>query len=206
MMEKLDFAEKIIGKEKYFNSAVVALVVELKNKFYILFQKRAKGVRQGGDISFPGGKVEEGETSLEASLRECYEEIGLSEDKIDIKGKLGTLIIPSGTLVEAFLGFVKMEDLNDLNINEKEVEECFLIPVDFFKTNIPRIEKLEVETKPYYEEGGTRYYFPAKELNLPEMYHLPWKSPPREVYMYIYQDRVIWGLTAEIVKEVMKYI
>ena len=206
MMEKLDFTDKIIGKEKYFNSAVLVLVVELKNKFYILFQKRAKGVRQGGDISFPGGKVEQGETSLEAALRECYEEVGLSGERIEVKGKLGTLIIPSGILVEAFLGFIKMDDLNDLNINEKEVEEWFLIPLDFFKTTVPRIEKLEVETKPYYEDNGVRYYFPAKELNLPEMYHIPWKSPPREVYMYIYQDRVIWGITAEIVKEVLKYV
>ncbi|MGL5962493.1 MAG: NUDIX domain-containing protein, partial [Cetobacterium sp.] len=90
-MKKIDFTEKIIGKEKYFNSSVVALVVEKYDNNYFLFQKRAKGIRQAGDISFPGGKVEKDETSLEAAIRECSEEIGIK--KIDIKGKIGTLVV-----------------------------------------------------------------------------------------------------------------
>ncbi|MGL4970794.1 MAG: NUDIX hydrolase, partial [Cetobacterium sp.] len=147
-MKKIDFTEKIIGKDRYFNSAVIALVVEKNDENYFLFQKRAKGIRQAGDISFPGGKVEENETALEASLRECYEEIGIKS--VHIKGKVGTLVIPSGVMVEAFLGFVKESEFINLKINEDEVEECFLVPVQFFKNNEPRIEKLEVETRPYY--------------------------------------------------------
>lgn len=200
----IDFTEKIIGREKYFNSAVIALVIEKNDKKYFLFEKRARGVRQGGDVSFPGGKIEMGETSLEAALRECKEEIGI--DEVDVKGKIGTLIIPSGIMVEAFLGIIEEKKLKKLKINEDEVEECFLIPVDFFKKNSPRIEKLEVETKPYYYENGEKFVFPAVELNLPKMYHTPWKSSPREVYIYIYKDKVIWGLTAEIIKEAIKYL
>ncbi|MGL4977492.1 MAG: NUDIX hydrolase [Cetobacterium sp.] len=203
-MKKIDFTEKIIGKDRYFNSAVIALVVEKNDENYFLFQKRAKGIRQAGDISFPGGKVEENETALEASLRECYEEIGIKS--VHIKGKVGTLVIPSGVMVEAFLGFVKESEFINLKINEDEVEECFLVPVQFFKNNEPRIEKLEVETRPYYEENGVRYVFPAIELNLPKMYHSPWKSSPREVFLYIYEDKVIWGLTAEIIKAAVEYL
>ncbi|MGL5088928.1 MAG: NUDIX hydrolase [Cetobacterium sp.] len=203
-MRNIDFKEKIIGRDKYLNSAVVALVVEKKSKLYFLFQKRASGIRQGGDISFPGGKVEMNETSLEAALRECTEEIGLK--KIDIKGKIGTIIIPSGILVEAFLGFVNEKDLLKLKLNKDEVEECFLIPMEFFKKTEPRIEKLEVETRPYYEENGIKYIFPSAELNLPKMYHKPWKGSPREVLIYVYKERVIWGLTAEIIKASLEYI
>ncbi|MGL4897564.1 MAG: hypothetical protein ACRC31_03945, partial [Cetobacterium sp.] len=47
----IDFTEKIIGKEKYFNSAGIALVIEKNDKKYFLFEKRARGVRQGGDVS-----------------------------------------------------------------------------------------------------------------------------------------------------------
>lgn len=200
----IDFTEKIIGKERYFNSAVIVLIVEKNDEKYFLFEKRASSVRQGGDISLPGGKIEKGETSLEAALRECKEEIGL--DKICVKGKVGTLIIPSGTMVEAFLGTIKEERLKELKVNKDEVEECFLVPVEFFKENAPRIEKLEVETKPYYYENGEKYTFPAVELNLPKMYHSPWKSSPREVFIYIYKDKVIWGLTAEIIKETIQYL
>ncbi|WP_432204573.1 NUDIX hydrolase [Cetobacterium somerae] len=201
---KLDFTEKIIGKERYFNSAVIALVVEKNKEKYFLFEKRAATVRQGGDISFPGGKIEKEETSLDAALRECHEEIGIKE--IRVEGKIGTLVIPSGIMVEAFLGFVEDYELKNLKINEHEVEECFLVPVEFFKKNKPRIEKLEVETKPYYYEDGIKYIFPAEELNLPKIYHSPWKSTPREVFLYIYEDKVIWGLTAEIIKESIKYL
>ncbi|MDX8336403.1 NUDIX hydrolase [Candidatus Cetobacterium colombiensis] len=201
---KLDFTEKIIGKERYFNSAVIVLVVEKNKEKYFLFEKRAATVRQGGDISLPGGKIEKEETSLDAALRECHEEIGIKG--IRVEGKIGTLVIPSGIMVEAFLGFVEDYELKNLKINEHEVEECFLVPVEFFKNNKPRIEKLEVETKPYYYEGGIKYVFPAEELNLPKIYHSPWKSPPREVFLYIYEDKVIWGLTAEIIKESIKYL
>lgn len=203
-MIKIDFTEKIIGKERYFNSAVIALVVEKGKERCFLFEIRAKEVRQGGDISFPGGKIEKGETSLEAALRECKEEIGLKEIKVE--GKIGTLVIPSGIMVEAFLGVVKEEELKNLNLNKSEVEECFMVPVEFFKNNAPRVEKLEVETKPYYYENGVKYEFPAVELNLPKMYHSPWKSSPREVFLYVYENRVIWGLTAEIIKEAVKYL
>ena len=180
------------------------MVVEKSDGKYFLFQKRAKGIRQAGDISFPGGRVEEHESALEASLRESFEEIGIK--KIDIKGKIGTLVIPSGVMVEAFLGFMKESELINIKINEDEVEECFLVPVQFFMENEPRVEKLEVETRPYYEENGVKYIFPAIELNLPKMYHSPWKSSPREVFLYIYEDKVIWGLTAEIVKAAIEYI
>lgn len=200
----IDFTEKIIGKEKYFNSAVIALVVEKEDEKYFLFEKRAKGVKQGGDISFPGGKIEKDESSLEAALRECKEEIGI--DEICVQGKIGTLIIPSGVMVEAFLGTIEENKMEKLELNIDEVEECFIVPVSFFKKTPPRIEKLEVETKPYYYENGEKYEFPAIELKLPKMYHSPWKSSPREVYIYVYKDKVIWGLTAEIIKEAIKYL
>ena len=153
----IDFTEKIIGKEKYFSSAVIALVIEKNDKKYFLFEKRARGVRQGGDVSFPGGKIEADETSLEAALRECKEEIGI--DEVDVKGKIGTLVIPSGIMVEAFLGIIEEKKLKKLKINEDEVEGCFLVPVDFFKKNSPRIEKLEVETKPIIMKMGRNLYF-----------------------------------------------
>lgn len=203
-MMNIDFTEKIIGKEKYFNSAVIALVVEKEDEKYFLFEKRAKGVKQGGDISFPGGKIEKDESSLEAALRECKEEIGI--DEICVQGKIGTLIIPSGVMVEAFLGTIEENKMEKLELNIDEVEECFIVPVSFFKKTSPRIEKLEVETKPYYYENGEKYEFPAIELKLPKMYHSPWKSSPREVYIYVYKDKVIWGLTAEIIKEAIKYL
>lgn len=205
IMNSIDFTEKIIMKEKYFNSSVIALIVEASDQKYFLFEKRAQHIRQGGDISFPGGRCEKGETSLDAALRETYEELGISHDKILVMGKIGTNIIPSGVLVEAFLGVIQVDTLKDIKVNTSEVEEYFLVPLDFFKNTPPRIEKLEVETRPYYDIDGIPYEFPARELNLPKMYHSPWRSPPREVFFYIYEKWVIWGITADIIVESLKY-
>lgn len=207
LRDRIGFQEKFIGREKYFNSAVIALLVEKEGENYLLFQKRAQGIRQGGEISFPGGKVDKEDiNSLDTALRECFEEIGITRDKIEVLGKLGTHIIPSGTLVEAYLGKIEISSLQDLKLNKKEVERCFLVPLKFFQNNEPRVEKLQVQTLPYYEEDGKRYIFPYEELNLPERYRSPWKSNPREVYFYHYDGELIWGLTADIVIELIKYL
>lgn len=207
LKHRIGFDEKFIGREKYFNSAVIALLVEREAEQYLLFQKRAQGIRQGGEVSFPGGKVDKADrNSLDTALRECYEEIGLSGEKIDVLGKIGTHLIPSGILVEAYLGKIDANLLDSLRLNKQEVERCFLVPLKFFLENKPRIEKLQVETLPYYEENGKKYIFPYEELNLPERYRSPWKSQPREVYFYHYDDELIWGITADIVFELLKYV
>ncbi|WP_426711222.1 NUDIX hydrolase [Cetobacterium sp. SF1] len=203
----MDFSEKIIGKENYFNSAVLALMVKNNGEYYLLFEKRAQNIRQGGEISFPGGKVEKSDkNSMETALRESFEEIGLGSKDIEIKGKIGTLVIPTGVLVEAYLAYGENIFLKDLKLNFSEVEECFMVPLKFFLENKPRLEKLKVETHPYYEENGNVYKFPAKELDLPERYFKSWSGNPRKVYIYVYENRVIWGLTAEIIMELLKYI
>ncbi|MGL5126248.1 MAG: NUDIX hydrolase [Fusobacteriaceae bacterium] len=204
----MNLSEKIIGKHKYFNSSVILLIVEDgSNELSILFQKRAKNIRQGGEISFPGGKVDsDDENSLDTALRETYEEIGVERDKIKILGKIGTLVMPSGTLVDAYCGNIKIKNIEDLKINKDEVEECFLVPVSFFFNNKPRVEKLQVETLPHFEENGEQYIFPYKELNLPERYHSKIKGISREVYFYLYEDKVIWGITADIIYEFVSSI
>ena len=207
LKDKIGMEEKIIGREKYFNSAVMALIVENSGKYHLLFQKRAKNIRQGGEISFPGGKIDEkDQDSLEAAFRECFEEIGIPRERIELIGKIGTHITSSATLVEAYLGKTAIEDMEKLELNESEVEKCFLVPLEFFIETVPRIEKLQIETQPFYEENGQIYPFPYEEFNLPERYRKPWKSPLREVYFYSYGEELIWGITAEIVVEIIKYI
>lgn len=207
LKERIGMDEKVIGRERYFNSAVMALVVENGGKYHLLFQKRAKNIRQGGEISFPGGKIDEKDrNSLEAAFRECFEEIGIPRERIELIGKIGTHITPSSTMVEAYLGKTTIEDMENLELNESEVERCFLVPLEFFIKTAPRIEKLQVETQPFYEENGKIYQFPYEEFNLPDRYRKPWKSPPKEVYFYSYGEELIWGITAEIIVEIIKYI
>ncbi len=60
------------------NEQVIALVAAFNSDKEVLLLKRPDDVHQGGLWSFPGGKVEEGETPLDAIVREFREETGLN--------------------------------------------------------------------------------------------------------------------------------
>ena len=68
-------------------------------------------------------------------MRETFEEIGLKKERIENVKKYGTLIIPTGVIVEAYVGYVKNFSLEELNVNEDEVERIILVPLDYFQKN-----------------------------------------------------------------------
>lgn len=207
LKNSIDDKDRIIGRERYFNSSVLVALCNLKGIPHFIFQKRSPHIRQGGEISFPGGGYEEKDkTFLETALRETVEEIGVARERIEVIGKVGTMIIPTGVLVEAYLGHIHIDNMDDFNINRDEVEKLIFIPVDFFRTTKPRVEKIGITSHPRYIEDGIEKLFPARELNLPDMYHKPWTSKPRSVNFFFYEGETIWGITADIIIEVVKLI
>ena len=160
---------------------------------YIVLEKRAFHIRQGGEISFPGGKYEVSDKTTEnTAIRETIEELGVSKEKIRVLGKFGTLVSPNGIILEVYAGYIDIESIEELNYNRDEVERVLLVPIDFFRNNIPRVEKIGVENKPL---------FSTSELKLPARYRSSWSGREREVYFYNFQGEMIWGLTAEIIYE-----
>ena len=199
--------ERIIGRQRYFNSSVLVALCRVDGILHFIFQKRAPHIRQGGEISFPGGGYEDKDGSfLETAVRETVEELGIGREKIEVLGKVGTMIIPTGVLVEAYMGHLHISDISDFNINRDEVERLIFIPVDFFRTTEPRVEKIGVTSHPTYIEDGIEKTFPAKEMNLPPSYHKPWTSKPRSLNFFFYEGEVIWGITADIIIEVVGLI
>lgn len=188
------------------NSAVMVLFCEINGKFHILFEKRAKNIRQGGEVSFPGGRRESGDLNfLQTALRETCEEIGLPEKRVSDARKYGTLIIPTGVIVEVYAGYVKDFSLDELDINEDEVERIILIPLDYFFETDPEIEYVTVRNEPFYEDkDGNKIEFPAKKWGLPEKYTKPWKGSPRRLLFYLYGGDVIWGITGEIMYSISR--
>ena len=61
----------------------------------VFTRRRADLRRHAGEISFPGGRRDEGETLQETALREAFEEVGLPSDRVDVVGALA----PVGTFV-----------------------------------------------------------------------------------------------------------
>ena len=209
-MDKREIKEKlksrVIGREKYFNCAVLASVMEIDGELNFILEKRAKHIRQGGEISFPGGGVDKVDKNFcETAIRETVEELGVTSKDVDVWGKLGTLTIPAGVLVEVYLGELLCK-VEDLNINLDEVEEILVIPVSYFKNNPPKKEKITIQMHPHCEVEGKKVKFPASYYNLPEKYHKPWNGREREIYIYEYKGEVIWGITADIIFEIIEKI
>ena len=197
--------DTLIGREKYFSAAVLVLFFRQDGEFVLVFEKRASRVRQGDEICFPGGAKEPGDaTFAETAIRETMEELGVGREDIHVLGKLGTLVTPGGALIEAYLGELDKDALASAQIDPREVARLLTVPFSFFIEHPPVVYGLAVETLPYSEKDEQRIPFPAQELGLPQRYHRPWRRRERQVYLYKHSGEVIWGITAEIVYEIVQ--
>jgi len=195
----------IVGRERYINSGVLIPIIIKDGSEFILFQKRSQSVRQPGEVSFPGGHFDQSldPDYLSTAVRETSEELGIGTEKINVLGKLGTLVAPMGVIVEAYIGILYIDSLNELEIDKKEVEKIFLIPLKYFIENNPDEYYTNIEIHPFTtDENGHRVdHFPVKELGLPEMYSIPWRKGKHKVLIYKTDEETIWGITAELIYE-----
>lgn len=207
-LDKREEEERIIGKEKDKKYSVLALFCEKDGKVSILFEKRAKNITQGGEVSFPGGRTEKNENCIETALRETFEEIGIAKDRIQKIRHYGKIVMPTGQLIDVQIGYIENFSMEEIKANPDEVEKVFLVPLDYFLENEAVVEKVMVKNVPEYKIGDELKIFPAKKLNLPEKYHKPW-GRERKVYFYNYDGEIIWGITGEIlyslIDEIKKY-
>lgn len=200
----------IIGKDRYLNSAVLIPLIQINGKEYLLFEKRSTEVRQPGEISFPGGHFEISKDTdfMDTAIRETVEELGISKNKITILGKLGTLVTPMGIIVETYIGKLDFESLEELKFDSKEVDKIFLVPLEFFFDNKPEKYENQLQLHPYIiDENGEKVdLLPVRELGLPERYANPWKKGKHRVLIYRYENEIIWGITAELIYELVNRI
>ena len=113
-------------------AAVLVPFLKVHNEWHILMTKRAAHlVHHAGQISFPGGKVEDNDSGpASAALREASEEIDLAPDWVQILGGLDVVRSPAGFLVQPIVGIVSGENrLKDLAVNPKEVDLIFTLPI-----------------------------------------------------------------------------
>jgi 8-oxo-dGTP pyrophosphatase MutT (NUDIX family) len=198
----------VLGRDNFFNSAVLIPLVKIKGEYHLLFQKRAVHIRQGGDICFPGGGFEKGvdKNFQDTALRETFEELGIQKKDIKVLGQLDTYMAPIGAVIESFVARVKKKAYKNMKIDFNEVEKTLLIPISFFKENEPEEYTLAHEIQPYkiHENGEKVIFFPVEELGLPETYRKPWGNKRHKVWVYKYEGEVIWGITSVIIKDLLK--
>jgi mutator protein MutT len=95
----------------------------------ILFTKRSENLAaHSGQIAFPGGSVEPGESLEQAAIREAEEEVGIPPRDVELIGRMDDVITHSGFLVAPFVGVIGAPF--DVIIQESEVVEVFQVPIE----------------------------------------------------------------------------
>ncbi len=111
-------------------AAVLVPVVARPAGVTLLLTKRADALRQhSGQIAFPGGKIDPGETPLQAALREADEEIGLRPLHVTPLGVLDPYLSSTGFRITPVVAMVRTDFA--LALNPGEVDEAFEVPLSF---------------------------------------------------------------------------
>jgi 8-oxo-dGTP pyrophosphatase MutT (NUDIX family) len=109
-------------------AAVLAPFVEEPEASLVFTVRSSDLSRHAGEISFPGGLQDPGETLSQTALREAFEEIGLDPETTDLVGALPPVhTTVSGILVVPFVGM--LESLPALVVSEEEIEEVLTFTV-----------------------------------------------------------------------------
>jgi 8-oxo-dGTP pyrophosphatase MutT (NUDIX family) len=111
-------------------AAVLVALVERPEGLSLILTRRADTLtRHSGQIAFPGGRCDPGETSWETALREAEEEIGLDRRFVDLAGLSDPYQTVTGFLVTPVVAFVRPGFT--LTAAEAEVAEVFETPFSF---------------------------------------------------------------------------
>ncbi|OCG43832.1 hypothetical protein A9G35_09780 [Gilliamella sp. Choc5-1] len=172
-------------------AAVLLPIVHVDDQLELLFQVRSKKLKwQPGDICFPGGRVELTDINPEhTAKRETAEELGIAFNQITILGQLPKFIATLGMMIYPFVGTIN--SLDDLQLNHDEVEQIFTVPIKWFIDNQPQCATMFLGQKP--ADNFPFDVITNRSTN--------WqKRSEHAVYYYQYQNWVIWGLTAQLLK------
>ncbi|MGR6835336.1 NUDIX hydrolase [Syntrophomonas erecta] len=187
----------ILGHEEAFQSAVLLPLVDLNDQLCLLFEKRSDNLpHQPGEISFPGGGIEPDDANpMQAAVRETCEELGLSPKNIEVIAPLDIMVSPFNLIIYPFIAVI--DNYVNVKPSPDEVAEAFYVPLDFFVNYQPMYKKLPLAVA--YSED-----FPYEMI--PHGRNYPFRKGYLPQFFYLWEDRVIWGLTARIINHFITLI
>ena len=118
------------GPEDALTPAAVLVAVTDRDRPGVILTQRTDTLRRhAGQVAFPGGRLDPGETVIEAALREAEEEIGLPRDAVTVIGAVDRYRTVTGYTVTPVLAAIP-PDL-PVVLSEGEVASLFEVPLDF---------------------------------------------------------------------------
>jgi 8-oxo-dGTP pyrophosphatase MutT (NUDIX family) len=168
---------RVIEHPPFSHAAVLVPLFQKDKDCHLLFTKRSEEVKyHKGEISFPGGVVDEEDLELiNTALREAYEEIGLKERDVQIIGVLDDIVTITEFIVTPIVGL-------------------FPYPYPFKVSEVEIAELIEVPLASLLEEDcfSEREIFRGGQKEV--------------VYAYQYGKHIIWGATARILNQFLDLI
>ena len=138
-------------------AAVLAPVMAHEDGARVLLTRRADSLTSHtGQIAFPGGRLDPGETAVEAALREAWEEVALPPASVEVLGLGDPYETGSGFLITPVVGWVSPPVV--LTPSPDEVAEVFETPWDF-------LMDVANHRRDHLEMNGVRRFFWAMPWN-----------------------------------------
>lgn len=188
---------RILGSENFAKFSVLLPLIEIKGELHVLFEIRSYQMRrQPGEICFPGGRFDsDDKDELHTAIRETAEELGINQSDVKNIIPLDFMLSPFGTIIYPFIGIISSK--KELQPNPDEVAEIFTVPLDYLLATTPERHQINFKVEP--EEG-----FPFDLIIGGQDYN--WQTRKMDEYFYFYEDKIIWGLTAKILKHFIELL
>jgi 8-oxo-dGTP pyrophosphatase MutT (NUDIX family) len=166
---------KELDRPDLVHAGVLILLFHKNAELHVLLTKRSSDVEHHrGQISFPGGAVDDTDANIIATaVRETEEEIGIPPSLIKVLGLFDDTWTPSGFRITPVIGY--SETRPDVHPSPIEVDEILDVPLSFFLD--PRNERV----KQLVREGVSV-----------------------EVYFYTHGTSEIWGATAAMLRSLVR--
>ena len=162
--------KKIAAVRPIRPAAVLVPVVDHPEPTVLLTQRAQHLPHHPGQVSFPGGKIDQGDASpLASALREAEEEIGLNRSFVEPIGYLDLYMTTLGYRIVPVIACVRPGF--SLTLNKSEVDATFEVPLEYL------MDQSNVQRHARDWQGMTRHY-----------------------YAITFGERYIWGVTAGILR------
>ena len=158
------------------SAVLILLYPDSNGSLFLLFTLRSNNLRtHKGQISFPGGRMEPGESSRQTALRETEEEVGIARDSIEVLGSTSNLYVSaSNSLVTPIVGYIA--ERPEFTPEPSEVEEI-----------------IEVDLDRFLDPGIFQHHYrTSKEVR--------WKVPTWNIH----KTTPLWGATAMMLSEFLE--